>query len=391
MKGFTNNFKHLYFSQFFANTSDNIYIIAIIAYLYESTDSIQFSALVPIFITSAYFLSGFIAPKVYSKFQKQHILVFNQMMKCCMLTTLVFTMYLEMHFAFLLGLAFMIAFLDGFTNPLSNTLIPYFESKDNILRANTKISSMNNMVQISAWALGSMLLAVLHSDGLIITCIILSIVSVINIMKINFSINTLEEEIVGSKSFSEVIKSNRKSSYSNYLNWNTFFASFGHAVWIAAIMIAFVKEYLNVPSFWFGIINMGFFVGLLVGSRIIYMTERYKILKLYVSGYLLLSIVTILFGINRWLLIAVLLSWFHGIFEQLLSITLHTEIQKQLNHETLIDTYTLNQMIYSLGFCISTFVMSSIGEHYNLTIVFIIASFSYLLICILTYRYRKIF
>ncbi|MGV2927639.1 hypothetical protein RW115_03490 [Macrococcus capreoli] len=390
MKGFTNNFKYLYFSQLFANTSDNIYIIAIIAYLYESTHSVQFSALVPIIITSTYFISGFIAPKVYSKFQKQQILVFNQMMKCCLLTSLVFTMYFEIHFAFLLGLAFLIAFLDGFTNPLSNTLIPYFESKDNILRANTKISSMNNMVQISAWALGSMLLAVLQSDGLIITCIILSIISVINIMKINFSINTVEE-IVGSKSFAEVILSNRKSAYSTYLNWNTFYASFGHAVWIAAIMIAFVKDYLHAATFWFGIINAAFFVGLLVGTKIIRITEQFKILNLYFGGYLLLSIITFLFGINRWLLIAVVLSWLYGMIEQVLSIALHTELQKQLKHETLIDTYSLNQMIYSLGFCISTFIMSSIGKHFNLTTVFVIASFSYIAICKLTYRYKEIF
>lgn len=199
MKGFTNNFKYLYFSQLFANTSDNIYIIALIAYLYELTHSIQLSALVPIFITSAYFVSGFIAPIVYSRFQKQYILVFNQTMKCALLIILIGTMYVELHYIYILGLAFMIAFLDGFTNPLSNTLIPYFELKDNILRANGKISTMNNMIQISAWALGSILLAFLHSDGLIMFCIILSIISVIFMMKINFNINTVESERIGSK------------------------------------------------------------------------------------------------------------------------------------------------------------------------------------------------
>ncbi|KAA1039381.1 MFS transporter [Macrococcus equipercicus] len=391
MKRYTNNFKYLYFSQLFANTSDNLYIIALIAYLYAMTNSVQTSALIPIFITSAYFLSGFIAPYVYSRFQKQYILVFNQTTKCCLLITLLLTMRFEIQMVYILGLAFLIAFLDGFTNPLSNTLIPYFEKKENILGANTKISSMNNIVQISAWALGSILLTLLHSEGLIITCIIFSIISVIFIMKINFSINTVEKEIAGSKSFKEVIQSNGNSSYSKYLNWNTFLASFGHSVWIAAIMIAFVKDYLNAPSFWFGIINATFFIGLLFGTKIIRKTTSYKILHIYFIGYLVLSIITLLFGINRFLFFAVLLSWLYGVIEQILSITLHTEIQKQLNHELLIDTYTLNQTIYSLGFCISTFAMSSIGDHSNLTVVFIIASLSYLSICLLTYRFRKIF
>lgn len=390
MKGFTNNFKYLYFSQLFANTSDNIYIIALIAYLYELTHSIQLSALVPIFITSAYFVSGFIAPIIYSRFQKQYTLVFNQTMKCGLLIILIGTMYIELHYIYILGLAFMIAFLDGFTNPLSNTLIPYFELKDNILRANGKISSMNNMIQISAWALGSILLAFLHSDGLIMFCIILSIISVIFMMKINFNINTVESERIGSKNFKAVLKSNR-TSYSQYLNWNTFIASFGHAVWIAAIMIAFVKEYLNAPSYWFGIINAAFFVGLLVGSKMIHLIERFKMVHFYYSGYMLLSLITFIFGINRWLILAVLLSWLYGIIEQLLSISLHTEIQKHLNHETLLDTYTLNQSVYSLGFCLSTFAMSLLAEHATLTFAFVVASLAYLLICLLTYRYKNIF
>jgi len=307
-----------------------------------------------------------------------------------LLIILIGTMYVELHYIYILGLAFMIAFLDGFTNPLSNTLIPYFELKDNILRANGKISSMNNMIQISAWALGSLLLAILRSNGLIMFCIILSIISVIFMMKINFNINTVESEHMGSKSFKAVIKSNR-TSYSQYLNWNNFIASFGHAVWIAAIMIAFVKEYLNAPSYWFGIINAAFFVGLLVGSKMIHLIERFKMMHFYYSGYMLLSLITFVFGINRWLILAVLLSWLYGIIEQLLSISLHTEVQKHLNHETLLDTYTLNQSIYSLGFCLSTFVMSLLAEHATLTFAFVVASLAYLLICLLTYRYKHIF
>lgn len=156
-------------------------------------------------------------------------------------------------------------------------------------------------------------------------------------------------------------------------------------------MIAFVKEYLNAPSYWFGIINAAFFVGLLVGSKMIHLIERFKMVHFYYSGYMLLSLITFVFGINRWLILAVLLSWLYGIIEQLLSISLHTEIQKHLNHETLLDTYTLNQSIYSLGFCLSTFVMSLLAEHATLTFAFVIASLAYLLICLLTYRYKNIF
>lgn len=57
MKQHSKNFKNLFYSQFFANTGDILYIVGLISYVYTVTKSATSSALIPVIITIGIFIN----------------------------------------------------------------------------------------------------------------------------------------------------------------------------------------------------------------------------------------------------------------------------------------------------------------------------------------------
>ncbi|ARB39676.1 hypothetical protein B5728_01640 [Mammaliicoccus sciuri] len=151
MKKLSRNFKNLYYSQLFSNVGDIIYVIALIAYVYKTTEDVRISTLIPIIITFFLFLSGLVSTYAYNRWGDLNILFSSQTAKTILMSMIAITIYSNMNILVLFIFIALNSLLDGLINPVKNSLIPRIETESKIMYANSKMNIMNNIIQVSSW------------------------------------------------------------------------------------------------------------------------------------------------------------------------------------------------------------------------------------------------
>lgn len=389
----SSNFKQLYYSQLFSNVGDIIYVIALITYVYKTTEDVRVSTLIPITITLFLFLSGLISTYAYNRWGELNILFSSQTAKTIVMILVFVWIYSNMNVFVLFIFISLNSLLDGLINPVKNSLIPRMEVEANIMYANSRINIMNNIVQVSSWGLGGVLVTLIGFHMVILITIVLYIISLIFIKNIVLDASNKNQQSIGViKEFIIMLIFNLKNRDSMYLNITTLIESLAHSAWIAAILLVFVKEFLNEKEFMFGLINAVFFGGIILAGYFISKHSDYierRVQWVLIGFGLINAILNISFSISSWFIFVFGISFLYGFSDQLRAITIHSTIQKRLESDTIIKVYTLNNMVYSIGFCIGTFTISFIVDIFNVNMAYIVAGLAYIASTILSLIYIK--
>ncbi|WP_438825632.1 MFS transporter [Neobacillus drentensis] len=173
-----------------------------------------------------------------------------------------------------------------------------------------------------------------------------------------------------------------------------FFESIASTVWIAAILIVYVKEALNAEEQWWGFINSAFFIGLIIGSILCVKWSQFVERKRYVfiiTGTLLTCVLTILFGITSFPVIALILSALIGLFGQLKNIPQQTIIQTSITKDQLATVYTSFGTISTGTFGISSLIMGVLSDYLGVRNVFVLSGILLSIVFVIAYKNRQLF
>ena len=169
------SFYTLLVSQWLANIGDVLYIVALIALLYQQTGSALMAASFPIAVTAGMTLSGFFFVRILSRYSLGKTLVLSQLMKTVTLVLVLFTDSI-----LVLGLVVLIAFLDGFARPIQASFIPRLTT--NRQQANSLVQGSNQFIQLAMWPLGTMLVSLTSSAiALIVSLVLFSLSTIVTI------------------------------------------------------------------------------------------------------------------------------------------------------------------------------------------------------------------
>lgn len=392
MKQHSKNFKNLFYSQFFANTGDILYIVGLISYVYTVTKSATSSALIPVIITIGIFISGFISPYIYQFLTKKNVLVIFQSSKTIIMLLIILLILHSNQTLSIYILIFLNSFFDGFTNPVKSSMIPLIEKENMIAPSNAKMNTMNNTIQVGGWAIGGILLASIGYINLIFFTISLYIISLIFILKLTGINEQKEEKDSILNSFKNMIKTNLSNKLSLFFNLSTFVESFAHSVWIAAILLVYIQSFLNLNVIWFGFINSLFFSGMIISGILVnFKYDIFERKSSFIIIYLpiIISILNASFAIHKLIIIALICSFLYGFFNEIRTIILNSKLQKDLKSEDITQTYILNNMVYSFSFALSTLIISYIVDHSSVIYAFIIGGLSYSLVWLLGIFFKK--
>lgn len=392
MKQHSKNFKNLFYSQFFANTGDILYIVGLISYVYTVTKSATSSALIPVIITIGIFISGFISPYIYQFLTKKNVLVIFQSSKTIIMLLIILLILHSNQTLSIYILIFLNSFFDGFTNPVKNSMIPLIEKENMIAPSNAKMNTMNNTIQVGGWAIGGILLASIGYINIIFFTISLYIISLIFILKLTGISEKKEEKNSILNSFKNMIKTNLSNKLSLFFNLSTFVESFAHSVWIAAILLVYIQSFLNLNVIWFGFINSLFFSGMIISGILVnFKYDIFERKSSFIIIYLpiIISILNASFAIHKLIIIALICSFLYGFFNEIRTIILNSKLQKDLKSEDITQTYILNNMVYSFSFALSTLIISYIVDHSSVIYAFIIGGLSYSLVWLLGIFFKK--
>lgn len=390
------NFSLLLVGQSLANIGDVLYIVSIIHLIYVITESAIAASFVPFTIASSMFLSSILTPLLFEKVNLKWLLAGSQIGKTCLvfLLGLLLSVTTATNFYLLFIVISMIAFLDGCANPIRQTLVPHYVKDEQLLRANGIDEAVTQFIQTVMWFIGSLFLLFLSSQQLVwIVGFLFTVASIV----LSLLENVDQQSLAMQGKMKQVIKGWKLLWHTPVLRrivWIDFLESIASTVWIAAIILVFVTNALQVEEQWWGFLNGAFFVGLIVGSvycvKFTSFIER-QLAKVMFVGSLFMFIATILFSINRIPIIALVLIFCVGFFGQIKSIPQHTVIQTSVPKRELSSIYTSLSAISTGAFGISSLMMGVISDVIGVRVVFMVSGLLLAVVSIIIVKNRHLF
>lgn len=364
-----------------ANLADVFYIVALINLVYQTTGSAFYASIVTFSTTMAIFVAGMLTPILFYRVQLKRLLITTQLLKTILLLLLwVYIMFTEQALFFvLIGFVIAISFLDGFANPIKQSLIPYYVKEEELMKANSLAESIYQTMQVASWMIGGLLLVWFSTGSVILFSFILYCFATVAFSFLKRVKGSREEQkkmslfAQSTEGFSILIRHVllRKFLLINALE------SIASAVWISSILLVYAVEVIEKDSAWWGFINAAFFTGLISISILMYrldqfVEEKRKIVVLLGASFTTIS--TFLFGYTSIGVVALVSSFLVGIGTQLKGIPLLTLFQQIAPKEKLPLLYAAEGTVLTLLFGIASLVFGLIADKWGVGLVFFISA-----------------
>jgi MFS family permease len=378
------SFQHLWIGQALANMGDILYIVALISLIHTITGSPVFLTAVPLVITFSRFISSVMAPLLLNRSQMKSLIAYSQLAKTLLLILfLVLVLYSLGNVWIYLAAASVISFLDGWALPARNAYIPFIVKREELMGANGFLSTVDQTIQFSTWALGGLLLALLNESLLFVLVILLFLASTLYMLKLPvIPVTTIQQKKYWWKQFGEGWSEVRSSKRLRNIFFIYGLESAAGAVWIAAVLYLYVDIVLQRSEAWWGFINSSFFIGLVIASFLVFKLHGFFSKRRHVwlpLCMILTSVVTLIFAWNKAALFALLLSLIFGAFDQIKTIILQTYLQESTPHEEIGKVYAAQGALTTLLFGLSSLGVGMLLEITSVQIIFTISAILLLL------------
>ncbi|WP_409264015.1 MFS transporter [Lysinibacillus irui] len=287
-----------------------------------------------------------------------------------------------------------IALLDGCANPIRQSLLPHYVEEKDLLRANSIAESVIQSIQVGSWFVGSSLLILFTPSQLLWVVVFLFFLATV---LLNLLPDVPWKQSQQTKKRQLLVEGWQTILQSPVLKIAArmdLLESIAGAAWVAAILLVFVEEALQVSSQWWGYLNGIFFIGMIIGSMICLkwtsVVDRKKAVFIC-GGALLSAIFTLFFAFSPTALLALLCSFMIGICGQLKNIPQQTIVQTSVTKEKLPTVYTSLNVIVTGVFGISSFILGILSEWYGVRMVFVVSSMMLFVVSLIAYKNKKLF
>lgn len=390
----TRSFFYLWTTQTAANAADVLYIMALTVLVLDRTDSLVSAALMPLMRSSAQMVSGFIAPLLINRIKLPSLLLISQTGQFLLFVLL--ALYLQLNGAaasltLVFALVFVMSFLDGWTVPARNALVPRLVTREEgLLQANGLISVSDQVVQFAGWGLSGLLVAFLGpSPALLLTAAIYGLAAA-------FTLGVREpaeamDQMQGQPAGLEPVSPSSSKWKTLTEGWQVIWRMprlrmltfmdiidmLGGSVWVGAFTLAFVQVALKQGEEWWGFINAAYFAGtvgggLLVLSAVRLIGNRYLgAMLIGMAGY---GLLTMVYALNTQPYIALVLVLLMGPFAELSVINRRTLIQRSTSKQMLPKVLSAQASLLHLVFCISLLVMAGLAERFGIVNLYLLAA-----------------
>lgn len=360
------SFYTLLVSQWFANIGDVLYIVALIALLYDQTGSALLAASFPVAVTAGMTASGFVFARVVSILSLERTLLVSQGFKTCLL----FVVW-QFDPPFLLGIVCLIAFLDGFARPIQTAFIPRLATDLN--RANSLVQGSNQFIQLAMWPLATALIVWTSSGFALGMTFVLFLISTCLLV---YFVRTLprspkEEEALEEVSFRDSLRFVRNAPFSRELTRFVAYESFVSTLWISALLLVYLEERLHVSSGWWGTMNASYLISMVLASIILYRVSLGPSLRK--SGWLSIG-AALLFALTTHVAFALVALAIQGFATQLRIIQSNTLLQTNVATSQLPYVYSIQQMAYTCMFSVGSLTFGWLADLIPIALVYAVGA-----------------
>ena len=385
----SNSFIKLLVSQLFANLADIFFRVTIIANIYIISKSVIATSLVPILIGISSFVASLLVPLVTKRIALNRVLSLSQFGKTILLAILVGMFTVMQSVAPLVTYLFVVAIsiLDGFAAPVSYAIVPRY-ARD-LAKANASISMSGESVQLVGWGLGGFLFASLGMNPSLLIVLALFTISTI----LMFALPLVEKEEVSSETSLETLTKGWrlvvKKSRLRFIVQANLLEILANAIWVSSVLLVFVTEILHQLESYWGYVNTAYSLGIILGGAIIFrlaekvVTYKYQTMSFSLLSTALVTLLIVLFPNPPAFLF---LSLVIGFLSQIKKVPESVLLQESVDEKELVNVYSVIEVVSTLAFSASVFLMSSITEYFGVFTGFGLAIFCLLVESILVLR-----
>lgn len=403
-------FYYLWTTQTAANAADVLYIMALTVLVLNQTNSLVSAALMPLMRSFAQMISGLIAPLLINRFRLPSLLLLSQSGQ--FLLFIVLAVYLQLQgtdasFMLVFALVFVMSFLDGWTVPTRNALVPRLvPTEQSLLKANGLISVSDQVVQFAGWGLSGIVVAMLGpSPTLLVTAVIYGLAAAFTLgvkepAEYNDSSAHATTVISGMSdpTANAAIGSSKTSDTAGPSRWHTLTEGWktiwrmprlrlltfmdiidmlGGSVWVGAFTLAFVQTALGQGEEWWGFINAAYFAGTVSGGLLVLALVRTigdRFLSAMLIGMAGYGLLTAVYAVNTEPYIALILVLLMGPFAELSIVNRRTLIQRSVGKLMLPKVLSAQASLLHLVFCISLLGMAGLAEWFGIVNLYLLAA-----------------
>ncbi|MET3211100.1 UNVERIFIED_CONTAM: MFS family permease [Paenibacillus sp. PvR008] len=406
------SFYYLWGSQTISNVADIIYMLSVVVLVFSSSNSLMTTILIPLFRLSAQVLSGLVAPVVLSRFRLTRVLLFSQFGQFVIFTLLLLYLWItpeQRSFLFIFVMVFGMSFLDGWTNPARNALVPRLATGEGLMRANGMVAVSDQVVKCAGWALSGIIVALLGSLNTLViaSCCYLVAVTVTSFIRDPLDQKELSPE---SSESSTHPAETAKGSHWNELGegWQIIWHnrrirslmivdsvdSIGGTSWLGVFILAYVTQVLHQDASWWGFMNASFFSGMILGGLLVVglVKRLQKNSFLYMLGALLVYVlITVVFALNTIPVAALVLFAVSGLPVQMVGIIRRTLLQTSAPAAQLPKVMAGIDVLTNLVFGLSLLFLGWYADRFGMVRVYLLAAAMTTIAVLIGWFYRRDF
>ena len=376
-------------SQGIANLADVFFRVIVIANVFVLSGSVISTSIVPILIGLSSFLASFLVPLVTKRLALNRVLFLTQFGKTTLLAILFFLLKQSetISLPLLYAIVTFISILDGFAAPVSYAIVPRYAS--DLAKANAAISMSGESVQLVCWGLGGFLFASLGMNPSLLIVLVLFTISTI----LMFGLPLVEKEELSSETNVETLTKGwrlvAKESRLLFIVQANLLEILANAIWVSSVLLVFVTEILHRSESYWGYVNTAYSLGIILGGAIIFrlaekvVTYKYQTMTFSLLATALVTLLIVLFPNPPAFLF---LSLVIGFLSQIKEVPESVLLQESVDEKELVNVYSVIEVVSTLAFSASVFLMSFITEYFGVFTGFGLAIFCLLVESILVLR-----
>lgn len=391
----TRAFYYLWTTQTAANAADVLYIMALTVMVLDRTNSLVSAALLPLIRSGAQLLSSLVAPLFIQRFKLSSLLFFSQTGQFLLFICL--SVYIQLNsvessLVLVFSLIFVMSFLDGWTTPARNALIPRLVTHEQgLLKANGLMSVSDQVVQFAGWGLSGVIVAFIGSSStLLVTAVIYGFAAAFTLgVKDTTHGEIPEKRVDASTDSSPALGTGRwhtltegwkmiwKTPRLRVLTFMDIIDMLGGSIWVGAFTLAFVQVALGQGEEWWGFINAAYFAGTIGGGLLVLALARiighryFSVMMIGMAGY---GILTAVYALNSQPFVALILVMLMGPFAELAMINRRTLIQSSVANPILPKVLSAQASMMHLVFCVSLLGMAWLAEYIGIVNLYLFAA-----------------
>lgn len=365
------SFLSILLSQSLFQLGEALYVLAVVTLIYVKTESVLCATLLPFIRGIAALFSGVLAPLVMKRWPLRSLIIRAQTAQA--LTLLALLLYLdhyELHLPILSVFFVIIAFLQGWASPSRNAMIPRVVEEKDLIKANSTMSTVDQVSSLSGFMLGGMLVVQIGTIPSLWLAVALSACSGL--------LSLFIKDPVGTSSTTQKrhrwadLKETWSFVYRHPLYRRLFMLDsieyIAASVWVGAITLAFVKDVLNKNEEWWGFLNGSYLLGTALGGICALTLSKWlekKLKAAFIFGSLNLGILTIFFAMTTHPFVALILFLMMGIPYEVRDVALRTLLQSNASTTQLPTIFAAHHATLNISVVVGLGLMGALTEYYG--------------------------